>query len=101
MQAQGAGGGLSKTPAARIIARFGVAQIARWTGRDRSRVHAWTWTKARGGTGGVIPHSVRRAIIEGAAQLGEELGYADFEPRAGEAYIAEPTPHIRAAEDVQ
>lgn len=79
-----------ETPAARIINRFGVKKIAEWTRRDRSRVHAWTWPKSRGGTGGVVPHAVRPAIIKGArADFGEVLGYADFEPMPGEAYLVD------------
>ena len=86
------------TPAARLIKQFGVATLAGWTRRDRSRIHAWTWSKDRGGTGGLVPHAVRSSIIEGAAAQGESLTYADFEPQAGEAYLPEP---IRAREDVQ
>lgn len=86
------------TPAARLIKQFGVATLAGWTRRDRSRVHAWTWPKDRGGTGGLVPHAVRSSIIEGAAAKGEVLTYADFEPQAGEAYLPD---HVRAREDVQ
>lgn len=76
------------TPASRLIARYGVQALSRWTGRDRSRVHAWTWPKSRGGTGGRVPHAVRPAIIEKAREeLNDSLGYADFEPMAGEAYL--------------
>lgn len=91
------------TPASRIIGRFGVKNISAWTRRDRSRVHAWTWPRSRGGTGGVIPHAVRPAIIRGAqTDFGEALAYADFEPMPGEAYLAEPAPtHVRVAEDCQ
>lgn len=77
-----------KTPAERILARFGAATIARWTGRHRSRVHAWTWPTAKGGTGGVVPVRLRKPIIEGAqADLGERLEFADFEPLPGEGYL--------------
>lgn len=76
------------TPAARMIARFSVQTLARWTRRDRSRVHAWTWPKSRGGTGGVVPHAVRPAIIQGALDdLQVVLAYADFEPIEGESYL--------------
>lgn len=77
-----------KTPAARIIARFGAGRIAAWTKRHRSRVHAWAWPTDKGGTGGVIPARARAAIIEGARdELGEAVSYADFEPQDGEAYL--------------
>lgn len=79
-----------QTPAARLIARFSVQTLAKWTRRDRSRVHAWTWPKSRGGTGGVVPHPVRHLIIQGArVELNADLTYADFEPAAGEAYLTE------------
>lgn len=77
-----------KTPAARIIARFGVENISRWTGRHRSRVHAWTWPTERGGTGGVIPPRVRAAIIEGArGDLSQVVAFSEFEPTEGEGYL--------------
>lgn len=76
------------TPAARMIARFGVENIARWTGRHRSRVHAWTWPSNRGGTGGVIPARSRQAIIHGAHRdHGEAVAWAEFEPMEGEVYL--------------
>ena len=81
------------TPAARIIARFGVKRLSAWTGRHASRVHAWTWPRAKGGTGGAVPLACRPAIIAGAQdEMGETIAYADFEPVEGEAYldIAEP-----------
>lgn len=84
------------TPADRFISRFGVATLARWTRRNRSRVHAWAWPRGRGGTGGAIPHAVRAAIISGAkSELNEDVAYAEFEPMAGEGY------HLEAAEDLQ
>jgi hypothetical protein len=77
-----------KTPADRILTRFGVERIAAWTQRHRSRVHAWTWPTAKGGTGGAIPPRLRTAIIEGAKrELGQDVAFADFEPQAGEQYL--------------
>lgn len=81
------------TPASRFIARFGVQQLVKWTGRDRSRIHAWTWPKARGGTGGLVPHAVRPGIIDGAkADLGEGIAHADFEPQGDEVYLTDAQP---------
>lgn len=78
------------TPAARFIARYGVQRLSKWSRRDRSRIHAWTWPKSRGGTGGVIPHAVRDPIISGARDdLNEEIAFSDFEPREGESYLSE------------
>lgn len=77
-----------KTPADRIVARFGVPRLAAWTRRHRSRIHAWTWATDKGGTGGVVPPRLRAAIIEGAREdLGEILSHSDFEPQDGEAYL--------------
>lgn len=76
------------TPAHRLIARFGVATLARWTGRHRSRIHAWTWPISRGGTGGAVPPRARLSIIRGAlAERGKTLAYAEFEPLPGEHYL--------------
>lgn len=76
------------TPAARIIARFGVKRLSAWTGRHASRVHAWTWPRARGGTGGAVPLPCRPGIIAGAlAELSEVVAYTEFEPVPGEAYL--------------
>lgn len=78
------------TPAHRFLARFGRARLSRWAGRHPSRVTAWTWPRSRGGTGGVIPIDVRRAIIEGAlAEVGVVVNYSDFEPARGETYLLE------------
>lgn len=80
--------GAPTTPAERILGRFGAARIAAWTGRHRSRVHAWTWPTTKGGTGGVVPIRVRPQIIEGAARdLGEAITLAEFELQPGETYL--------------
>ena len=76
------------TPAARIIDQFGVEALARWTGRHRSRIHAWTWSRERGGTGGVVPVALRAKIIASAqVERAVALSFADFEPREGESYL--------------
>lgn len=77
------------TPAARLIARFGAKRIAGWTGRHVTRVHAWAWSTAKGGTGGVVPHRLRDKITAGAAAMGEAVFPGDFELAAGEAYLFE------------
>jgi hypothetical protein len=78
----------TRTPAERIVARFGAERLALWTGRHKARVHAWTWSREKGGTGGVIPPLLRPLIIAGAQRdLGEEVPYAEFEPQDGEAYL--------------
>jgi hypothetical protein len=88
----------AKTPAGRIVERFGVDALSRWTGRHRSRVHAWTWSTDKGGTGGAIPPRLRQKIIDAAREeRGEALSFGDFEPQEGEAYLMEGS----HAEDVQ
>jgi hypothetical protein len=78
----------NKTPAARIISRFGAKSIAAWTGRHQSRVHAWSWPTSRGGTGGVVPVRLRPAIIRGAlSDFQTVLTPADFEPAGDETYV--------------
>jgi hypothetical protein len=76
------------TPAGRLIARFGPKRLAAWTKRHPSRVHAWAWSIAKGGTGGAIPARLRPAIIAGARdELGEVVTWADFEPAEGETFL--------------
>jgi hypothetical protein len=83
------------TPAMRLLRRFGVEALSRWTGRHRSRVNAWTWPTDRGGTGGVIPVRLRAAIAAGAlAEQGQVLNPADFELQVGEAYLIEGQPSL-------
>lgn len=77
------------TPAARLISRFGAEALARWSGRHRTRVHAWSWPISKGGTGGVVPLRVRAAIINGARNEGHEVTYADFELATGEGWLAD------------
>ena len=77
-----------QTPARRLIRRFGVAALARWTGRHPSRVHAWAWPTSRGGTGGVVPVRLRPAIIAAALkECAAVVTPADFELAAGEAFL--------------
>lgn len=74
-------------PAARLITRFGVKRLSAWTGRHPSRVHAWSWSTAKGGTGGVVPVRLRSAIIAGALKDCQAVVTpADFELAQGEAY---------------
>lgn len=84
------------TPAARLIAEFGVDNLARWAKRDRTRVYAWTWAPSKGGTGGAVPLGARRGIILGVfADHGRALTHAEFEPRPGETYLTDDAPDNR------
>jgi hypothetical protein len=70
------------TPAMRLLKRFGVEALSRWT-------------TDRGGTGGVIPVRLRAAIAAGAlAEQGQVLNPADFELQIGEAYLIEGQPSL-------
>ncbi|HZL00490.1 MAG TPA: hypothetical protein VFC47_11385 [Caulobacteraceae bacterium] len=76
------------TPALRLIRRFGVARLAEWSGRHPSRVYSWCWPPKRNGTGGVVPHRLRQAIVDGAQRdCGVCLSSLEFEPMSGERYV--------------
>lgn len=77
---------LNRTPAARLIARFGARALADWSGRHVTRVYAWTWPLSKGGTGGLVPLRVRQSIREGARAEGHEIELHEFEPQADEIY---------------
>jgi hypothetical protein len=75
-----------QTQAARVIAKFGGAQVlgkalARVSGRDRSRVYRWGYPKSKGGTGGVIPSSVIADVLTAARLEGVHLTAEDLDPR--------------------
>lgn len=78
----------NKTPAGRLIARFGAKSLADWTRRHQSRVHAWSWPTSRGGTGGVVPIRLRPAIIQGALKdFRAVITSADFDPAHDETFL--------------
>jgi hypothetical protein len=56
----------------------GPAAVAAMTGVHVSRVHRWTYPKARGGTGGLIPAQHQQVILAEAKRLGIALQPSDF-----------------------
>ena len=74
-----------KEPARSLIEKFGdgdlakgVGEIARATGRDRSRVYRWMYSEERGGTDGLIPQQNFLKIMRAGQELGIEVPHAAF-----------------------
>jgi len=66
--------GVIMEPAKTIIRICGGARVvAGLVGRDYSRVCRWTYPKARGGTGGVIPSDVQQELLTAARAAGIDL----------------------------
>lgn len=68
-------------PAKSVIAKVGIDNVARVTGKHVSRVYRWMYPKDRGGTGGLIPQEAQPAILGFAEDNGIELTERDFFPR--------------------
>lgn len=51
----------------------GVAAVADMTGRSEGRVRRWTFSKERGGTGGIIPAESQIALFNEACKRGIDL----------------------------
>lgn len=67
--------------AQRIIAVLGgVPSVCEITGKSRTRVYNWTYPKARGGTGGLIPPLCQIAMVEHARAKGIDLEPEHFFP---------------------
>lgn len=68
-----------KTPAERIIEKCGGPKaLASLVGVDLSRVHRWTYPKAKGGTDGRIPSRHHQKLLDRARENGISLSPADF-----------------------
>ncbi len=68
-------------PANTIIQLCGGFQaVADMTGRDVSRIHRWTYSKEKGGTGGVIPADVQTLLLSEAVRRGVPLTPNHFFP---------------------
>lgn len=66
-------------PAKSILDRIGVDKAAELTGKHISRVYRWMYpTGARGGTGGIIPHSDAITLLEYSRTANLGLTEADF-----------------------
>lgn len=71
------------TQAERIIDKCGgIAAVSEMTGVNHTRVYRWKLTKARGGTGGLIPSRYHQTILDRAQARGIDLSPADFFPAA-------------------
>lgn len=69
-------------PANTIIKRMGgAAEVAKIAGVQRASVYKWTWSKDRGGTGGLIPMNKIADLIAATADTDCPLTFADFAPR--------------------
>lgn len=74
------------SPAERIIEKCGGAGVvAEIVGVHVSRVHRWTYSKERGGTGGLIPAQHQQPILDRARERGIDISPADFFQSATEA----------------
>lgn len=72
------------TQAERVIARFGgPATLARILGKDPATVYRWTYSRAKGGTDGLIPSSALRQVLEAARREGIFIGPDDLYPGRG------------------
>lgn len=66
--------------AAEIVIRKcgGHQQVADLLGIDVTSVYRWTYSKERGGTGGLVPTRHQSVLLEKAQRAGFELAPADF-----------------------
>lgn len=72
-------------PAQTIIKRLGgPGKVAEIANVHRTRVSNWKRPKAFGGTGGLIPQSHHRTLLDFARSAGIELSAEDFLQRAPE-----------------
>ncbi len=58
----------------------GFSAVAEITGRDETRVRRWTYTKDKGGTGGLIPSECQQVLMEEARKRGLPLTPEHFFP---------------------
>ena len=69
-------------PARSIIASLGGPYAVRGiTGRHLSRIYRWMYPKEAGGSGGLIPLTEARKLIDAAHARGVQLTADDFLPR--------------------
>ncbi len=84
---------MSLQPAHGIIGNLGGAsKVAAALDVSYSQVRKWTWSKARGGTGGIIPQRHHVPILDLARRLDVPMTAADFLPvaHAAPCLAAEP-----------
>jgi hypothetical protein len=72
------------TQAERIIAKFGgPATLAKLIGRNPASVYRWTYSRAIGGTDGLIPSSALRLVLDAARKEGIFITSDDLYPGRG------------------
>jgi hypothetical protein len=72
---------MSLDPALSIIAQLGGAtNVSKALGVSYSQVRKWTWSKERGGTGGLIPQRHHIPVLDLARALNKPLVASDFLP---------------------
>jgi len=77
---------MSLQPAMSIIDSLGgAAELSKGLGVSYSQVRKWTWSRQRGGTGGLIPQRHHVAVLNLARQKCVPLTAADFLPVDSEA----------------
>lgn len=68
-----------RSPASRVIAKAGgAAAVAAICAMDVNSVYYWTYPKAKGGTGGIVPAAKAAVLLKWAAAEGIDLTPADF-----------------------
>lgn len=77
-------------PAKSVIAKIGIENVAKITGKHVSRVYRWMYSKERGGTGGLIPQGDAPALLAWAKANDVELTPADFFPSPESDHAASP-----------
>ena len=72
--------------AARVIQKCGGHKmVAKWLGLSLTRIYCFTYSKAKGGTGGLIPAEHQRTLLNKAKKHGVDLTPADFFEAEGKA----------------
>lgn len=73
-------------PANTVLAKIGGVDVAaQVTGKHPSRIYRWTYPRAKGGTGGVVPHDDATKLLRHASENGIALTPSDF-------FMVEATP---------
>jgi len=90
-------------PASTIVGLLGgPAAVARATGTALTAPYRWQYTRAKGGTGGLIPQRHHRALIEFARSQGVVLNADDFLSRCEEgAWASPPCPRDESRMDIE
>ncbi|SEL41286.1 hypothetical protein SAMN04488032_12710 [Pacificibacter marinus] len=66
-----------------ILALGGPTEVAKVVGVHRTRVSMWKVPRAKGGTGGVIPHWHIEKLMAAAREKDVSLSLRDFAPVVG------------------